>query len=126
MTQGLNYFQQSPELSTKLLELYMLLKSGTIEQPIANLVQMRASQLNGSVLCLDLHVKQAKDPRRARTAPASRRYLARVDAVSVPRSGPMASARSTTTMRGHTSLPRMPQSRCDGFRSPTAVAMSTL
>jgi hypothetical protein len=44
MTQGLNYFQQSPELSTKLLELYMLLKSGTIEEPIANLVQMRASR----------------------------------------------------------------------------------
>ncbi|WP_455286773.1 carboxymuconolactone decarboxylase family protein [Cupriavidus necator] len=60
MTQRLNYFQQSPELSKKLMELGALFQKTTVEQPIRELVEIRASQLNGCAFCVDMHIKQAK------------------------------------------------------------------
>ena len=60
MTQRLNYAQQSPELFKKLSELSMALHQGAIEQKIHDLVQIRASQINGCAFCLDMHVKEAK------------------------------------------------------------------
>ncbi|ASY72805.1 carboxymuconolactone decarboxylase family protein [Sinorhizobium fredii] len=60
MTQRLNYAQQSPELFKKLADLSMALKDSVIEQKIHDLVQIRASQINGCGFCLDMHVKEAK------------------------------------------------------------------
>ncbi|MFD4839121.1 carboxymuconolactone decarboxylase family protein [Achromobacter sp. NPDC058515] len=60
MSQRLNAFGQSPELFKKFVEFGMLLKSGAIEQPILDLIEIRASQLNGCGFCLDMHVKEAK------------------------------------------------------------------
>ncbi|MFC5429717.1 carboxymuconolactone decarboxylase family protein [Paraburkholderia denitrificans] len=60
MTQRLNYFQQSPELSRKLGELGELLHKTTLEAPIRELVEIRASQINGCAFCVDMHVKMAK------------------------------------------------------------------
>ncbi|CAM3385381.1 carboxymuconolactone decarboxylase family protein [Cupriavidus taiwanensis] len=60
MTQRLNYFQQSPELSKKLMELNSLFQKTTIEQHIRELVEIRASQLNGCAFCVDMHIKMAK------------------------------------------------------------------
>ncbi|CAM5776203.1 alkyl hydroperoxide reductase AhpD [Labrys miyagiensis] len=60
MTQRLNYAQQSPELFKKLADLSLALKASVIEQKIQDLVQIRASQLNGCAFCLDMHVKEAK------------------------------------------------------------------
>jgi AhpD family alkylhydroperoxidase len=60
MTPRLNYFQQSPELSKKLVELGALFQKTTIEQPVRELVEIRASQLNGCAFCVDMHIKQAK------------------------------------------------------------------
>lgn len=60
MSQRLNYFQQSPELSKKLMELSALFQKTTIEQHIRELVEIRASQLNGCAFCVDMHIKQAK------------------------------------------------------------------
>jgi AhpD family alkylhydroperoxidase len=60
MTQRINYFQQSPELIKKLLELSNLLKDGTIEETTRDLVSIRASQINGCGFCLDMHVKEAR------------------------------------------------------------------
>lgn len=60
MTQRLNYAQKSPELLKKLLDLSMALKDSAIEQKIEDLVQIRASQINGCAFCLDMHVKEAK------------------------------------------------------------------
>ncbi|AWM28940.1 carboxymuconolactone decarboxylase family protein [Sinorhizobium fredii] len=60
MTQRLNYAQQSPELFKKLADLSMALKESVIEQKIHDLVQIRASQINGCGFCLDMHVKEAK------------------------------------------------------------------
>ncbi|SOY80718.1 conserved hypothetical protein; putative Alkylhydroperoxidase AhpD core [Cupriavidus taiwanensis] len=60
MTQRLNYFQQSPELSKKLMELNSLFSKTTVEQHIRELVEIRASQLNGCAFCVDMHIKMAK------------------------------------------------------------------
>lgn len=59
MKQRINYQQQSPELFKKLVELGMLLKKASIEESILDLVDIRASQLNGCAFCLDMHVKEA-------------------------------------------------------------------
>ena len=60
MTQRLNYFQESPEFVKKLVEFGSLFEKTTIEQPIRELVEIRASQLNGCAFCVDMHVKMAK------------------------------------------------------------------
>jgi len=60
MTQRLNYAQQSPELFKKFMEFSMTLKNSVIEDRIHDLVQIRASQINGCAFCLDMHVKEAK------------------------------------------------------------------
>ncbi|CAJ96194.1 Alkylhydroperoxidase family enzyme, contains CxxC motif [Cupriavidus necator] len=60
MTQRTNYFQQSPELSKKLMEFGALFQKTTIEVPIRELVEIRASQLNGCAFCVDMHIKMAK------------------------------------------------------------------
>src|SRR3954465_13148082 len=60
MTQRLNYMQQSPEFFKKYLDFSNELAKGTIEQAIADLVHIRASQMNGCAFCLDMHVKEAK------------------------------------------------------------------
>jgi AhpD family alkylhydroperoxidase len=60
MTQRINAFQQSPELYNKLIELSMLGHKSSVGQTLYDLVQIRASQLNGCGFCLDMHVKEAK------------------------------------------------------------------
>ena len=60
MTQRINYMQQSPEHTKKLVELSMVDKHSTIEESIRHLVDIRASQINGCTFCLDMHIKEAK------------------------------------------------------------------
>lgn len=60
MTQRINYVEQSPDIFKKFVEFLNAIKQGSIEEPIRNLVSIRASQLNGCTFCLDMHVKQAK------------------------------------------------------------------
>lgn len=60
MTQRLDYIQQSPDLFKKFLEFSNVLTKGAIEQPIRDLVFIRASQMNGCGFCLDMHVKEAR------------------------------------------------------------------
>ncbi|NLD69765.1 MAG: carboxymuconolactone decarboxylase family protein [Limnobacter sp.] len=60
MTQRLDYMQQSPELFRKFVDFSALVKAGSIEESICDLVAIRASQMNGCGFCLDMHVKQAK------------------------------------------------------------------
>lgn len=55
-----NYAEQSPELLKKFTELLGATREGTIEEPIRDLVAVRAAQINGCTFCLDMHVKQAK------------------------------------------------------------------
>lgn len=59
MTQRLNYMQQSPQLFKKLIEFSTLVKASGLDEAIHDLVNIRASQLNGCAFCLDMHIKQA-------------------------------------------------------------------
>ena len=60
MTQRMAYPQQSPKLFEKFREFSDALKEAGIDQKIYDLIDIRASQLNGCAFCLDMHVKQAK------------------------------------------------------------------
>jgi AhpD family alkylhydroperoxidase len=55
-----NYPEQSPELLKKFTEVLAATRASSIEESIRDLVNIRASQLNGCAFCLDMHVKQAK------------------------------------------------------------------
>jgi AhpD family alkylhydroperoxidase len=55
-----NYAEQSPELLKKFTEFLAATRESSIEEPIRDLVAIRAAQLNGCSFCLDMHVKQAK------------------------------------------------------------------
>ncbi|GAA0698360.1 carboxymuconolactone decarboxylase family protein [Dyella marensis] len=59
MSQRLNYQQQSPELFKKFADFSLALNHASIEAAIHDLVNIRASQLNGCTFCLDMHVKEA-------------------------------------------------------------------
>jgi AhpD family alkylhydroperoxidase len=59
MNQRVDYQQQSPELFKKFAEFSMLTKQSTIEQSTRDLVNIRASQINGCAFCLDMHIKEA-------------------------------------------------------------------
>ncbi|WP_323131041.1 carboxymuconolactone decarboxylase family protein [Sinorhizobium medicae] len=60
MSQRLNYAQLSPELFKGLMALSNEVKNGAIEQSILDLVDIRASQINGCTFCLDMHSKEAR------------------------------------------------------------------
>ncbi|HKE49609.1 MAG TPA: carboxymuconolactone decarboxylase family protein [Rhodanobacteraceae bacterium] len=59
MTQRVNYQQQSPELFRKFAAFNLQLNDSAIGQTILDLVFLRASQINGCALCVDMHVKEA-------------------------------------------------------------------
>ncbi|MZQ81476.1 carboxymuconolactone decarboxylase family protein [Paenibacillus sp. 5J-6] len=60
MTQRINYMQQSPEFTKKMMDFSNAEKESAIEEQILHLVHIRASQMNGCGFCVDMHVKQAK------------------------------------------------------------------
>ena len=55
--QRLDYSQQSPDLFKKYLDFSMAFR---LDETLATLVDIRASQLNGCAFCVDMHVKQAR------------------------------------------------------------------
>lgn len=59
MNQRIDYQKQSPELFKKFVEFSMVHRQSAIEQSIRDLVDIRASQMNGCAFCLDMHVKEA-------------------------------------------------------------------
>jgi AhpD family alkylhydroperoxidase len=60
MDRGINYQEHSPALIKKLVDLGMATKAGSLSAAILDLVNIRASQLNGCAFCLDMHSKEAK------------------------------------------------------------------
>ena len=60
MSQRLNYYEQSPELAKKLFEFGQTVKNSSLGNTLLDLVNIRASQLNGCAFCLDMHCKEAK------------------------------------------------------------------
>src|SRR3954465_14899765 len=100
MTQRLNYMQQSPEFFKKYLDFSNELAKGTIEQAIADLVHIRASQMNGCAFCLDMHVKEAKIH--------GEREL-RLHHLSIWRESPLFSARERAALAWTEILTRLPE-----------------
>jgi len=60
MTQRLNYFQVSAELSKHYLDFSTALKKTAVIREFNDLVTIRAAQINGCGFCLDMHIKPAK------------------------------------------------------------------
>jgi AhpD family alkylhydroperoxidase len=60
MTQRLNYAQLSPEHFKGLMAFSNAVKKGSVEKSILDLVDIRASQINGCTFCLDMHTKEAR------------------------------------------------------------------
>jgi len=50
----------SGELALKLSEVSQLIKESSLDIDLINLVNIRASQINGCTFCNDMHVKEAK------------------------------------------------------------------
>jgi AhpD family alkylhydroperoxidase len=60
MTTRANHFQTVPVLINTLVEASHGITQSSLEGAIKNLVDIRASQLNGCAFCLDMHLKQGK------------------------------------------------------------------
>ncbi|NMK49842.1 carboxymuconolactone decarboxylase family protein [Achromobacter sp. Bel] len=60
MSQRLNYFQVSAELSKQYMNFSAALKKVPVIEEFGDLIDIRASQINGCGFCLDMHVKQAR------------------------------------------------------------------
>ena len=56
----LDYAQQSPQLLKKLTELNVAAAGGAIEESIRDLVELRASQINGCAFCMHMHAGDAR------------------------------------------------------------------
>lgn len=59
MSQRFPYAERSSVLFKKFVAFSTALNDGAIEPGIRHLVEIRASQINGCGLCVDMHVKQA-------------------------------------------------------------------
>lgn len=55
----LNYHQAAPHVFKAMLGLEQVLAKSQLELPLRELVKIRASQLNGCALCLDMHSSDA-------------------------------------------------------------------
>lgn len=60
MSQRMDYTKAAPVLAGKLLELSNASKSGSLGHTLIDLVNIRASQINGCAFCVDMHSKEAK------------------------------------------------------------------
>jgi AhpD family alkylhydroperoxidase len=60
MTQRVNYYQAAADLSQKYMEFSNALKKHPLVRELGDLVNLRASQLNGCAFCVDMHSKEAK------------------------------------------------------------------
>jgi len=56
----INYSKLSEPSFKALMALEMTLKESPVEKTILELVKIRASQINGCMLCIDMHIKEAR------------------------------------------------------------------
>lgn len=60
MSLRVNYNQESPDAVKKLMELAGLIKKTELGATLIDIVDIRASQINGCAFCIDMHVKEAR------------------------------------------------------------------
>jgi AhpD family alkylhydroperoxidase len=56
----IDYYQLAPEGVSKLAAVIQYLESSSLEPLLRALVEIRVSQINGGVYCVDLHTQQAR------------------------------------------------------------------
>lgn len=59
MEQRLNYREASPSVFNAMIHIVQTLHKSGLEESLMNLVDVRASQINGCAWCLDMHTKDA-------------------------------------------------------------------
>ncbi|MEO5813116.1 MAG: carboxymuconolactone decarboxylase family protein [Rhodanobacter sp.] len=89
MKSRLDYRKAAPDAFKAMLDMEMAVQRGGLEQPLIELVKMRASQINGCGYCLDMHSKDA----RAAGETEQRLYL-----LSAWREAPFYSARERAAL----------------------------
>ncbi|HWK54533.1 MAG TPA: carboxymuconolactone decarboxylase family protein, partial [Hyphomicrobiales bacterium] len=94
------YQKQSPELFGKFIELSMALRKSAIETSLRDLVDIRASQINGCAFCVDMHVKEA-------TLHGERPL--RLHHLAIWRESPLFSPRERAALAWTESLTRLPE-----------------
>jgi AhpD family alkylhydroperoxidase len=76
METRLNFYKAGPGAMKALMAVEQHIGQGSIEKPLAELVRLRASQINGCAYCLDMHtadaLKGGENPRRLATLSAWR------------------------------------------------------
>ncbi len=60
MAERLDYSKLAPELTKAYYAFSMAIKASSLGQPILDLINLRASQINGCAFCVDMHSKEAK------------------------------------------------------------------
>ena len=71
MEPRLNFYQAGPDAMKAMTALEQRIAKSALEQPLVELIRLRASQINGCAYCIDLHTRDAlradEDPRRLAT-----------------------------------------------------------
>jgi AhpD family alkylhydroperoxidase len=60
MSGRLDFYKANPNAVKALLGLEEHINKSTLEKPLAELVRLRASQINGCAFCVDMHVSDAR------------------------------------------------------------------
>src|SRR5277367_5204355 len=60
MTQRIDYAQAFPEAVRAMGSMDAALRHSGLEDPLIELVKLRASQVNGCAFCIDMHTKDAR------------------------------------------------------------------
>ena len=60
MEQRLDFYKASPAAIKALLGVEERIGKSTLERPLADLVRLRASQINGCAFCVDMHTTDAR------------------------------------------------------------------
>jgi AhpD family alkylhydroperoxidase len=60
MEQRLDFYKASPQAIKALMALEEQIGKSSIEKPLAELVRLRASQINGCAFCVDMHATDAR------------------------------------------------------------------
>lgn len=100
MSMRADYTKLSTELMKKFLDFSLALKHSAIERQIQDLVNIRASQMNGCAFCVDMHSKEAKI--------AGEREL-RLYHVAIWRESPLFDARERAALEWTETLTRLPE-----------------
>jgi AhpD family alkylhydroperoxidase len=113
-TQRLNYHQAAPEAVATMLHMTRyLIESSGLEHSLLDLIQLRASQINGCAFCTIMHVGDARDNGETDD---------RLHALVVWRETPYFSARERVALEWTEVLTRLPDHRVDDGLYERAVA----